>query len=72
MEKNGNMTKDVEKKITRVLFCGHQFPGSHLYTTEYLQNHSFIKVPLYCSSFNFYIFSVFSHFDILSFVEEDK
>ncbi|GAU33088.1 hypothetical protein TSUD_259390 [Trifolium subterraneum] len=46
MEKNGNMTKDVERKITRVLFCGHQFPGSHLYTTEYLQNHSFIKVDV--------------------------
>ncbi|PNY14069.1 D-3-phosphoglycerate dehydrogenase-like protein, partial [Trifolium pratense] len=46
MEKNGNMTKEVERKITRVLFCGHQFPGSHLYTTEYLQNHSFIKVDV--------------------------
>ncbi|WJX30401.1 hypothetical protein P8452_18945 [Trifolium repens] len=46
MEKNGNMTKEIERKITRVLFCGHQFPGSHLYTTEYLQNHSFIKVDV--------------------------
>ncbi|WJX36406.1 hypothetical protein P8452_24287 [Trifolium repens] len=46
MEKNGNMTKEVDRKITRVLFCGHQFPGSHLYTTEYLQNHSFIKVDV--------------------------
>jgi len=41
------MTNNVERKTTRVLFCGPQFPGSHLYTTEYLQNYSSIKVHLY-------------------------
>ncbi|XP_004499721.1 uncharacterized protein [Cicer arietinum] len=46
MEKHGNLTKDFEKKITRVLFCGPHFPASHQYTTEYLQNHSFIKVDV--------------------------
>lgn len=46
MERNGSMIKDVERKTTRVLFCGPHFPASHLYTTEYLQNHSSIKVDV--------------------------
>lgn len=44
MEKNEKIVKDVEKKITRVLFCGYHFPASNQYTAEYLQNHSSIKV----------------------------
>lgn len=46
MERNGSMINDVERKTTRVLFCGPQFPCSHLYTTEYLQNHPSIKVDV--------------------------
>ncbi|KAK7259907.1 hypothetical protein RIF29_25522 [Crotalaria pallida] len=46
MEKNGNMIKDVEKLVTRVLFCGPHFRASHEYTIEYLKNHSFIKVDV--------------------------
>ncbi|XP_027346307.1 uncharacterized protein LOC113858068 isoform X2 [Abrus precatorius] len=37
---------DIEKQITHVLFCGPHFPASHEYTTQYLQNHSFIKVDV--------------------------
>lgn len=46
MESNGNMVKDVEKQMTRVLFCGPHFPSSHEYTAQYLQNHSHIKVDV--------------------------
>ena len=76
MERNGSMTRDVERKTTRVLFCGTQFPGSHLYTTEYLQNHSSIKVhlcqgnvyiPTFVHPFHFDIFSAFSCVDVLTF-----
>lgn len=38
--------RNVDKQITRVLFCGPLFPASHEYTIEYLQKHSFVKVPL--------------------------
>ncbi|RDY07546.1 gyaR, partial [Mucuna pruriens] len=46
MESNGNLVKDVDKQITRVLFCGPHFPASHEYTAEYLQTHSYIKVDV--------------------------
>ncbi|XP_062165268.1 uncharacterized protein LOC133871844 isoform X1 [Alnus glutinosa] len=35
-----------ENKITRVLFCGLDFPASHNYTREYLQKHPFIQVDV--------------------------
>ncbi|XP_057453903.1 uncharacterized protein LOC130745588 [Lotus japonicus] len=38
--------RNVDKQITRVLFCGPLFPASHEYTIEYLQKHSFIKVDV--------------------------
>ncbi|KAL2241773.1 uncharacterized protein LOC105159544 isoform X1 [Sesamum indicum] len=40
------MTGDSGKPITRVLFCGPQFPASHNYTKEYLQSHPCIKVDV--------------------------
>ncbi|KAK9713664.1 hypothetical protein RND81_06G043100 [Saponaria officinalis] len=33
-----------EKELTKVLFCGNQFPASHLYTREYLSNYPHIQV----------------------------
>ncbi|KAL0282820.1 UNVERIFIED_CONTAM: protein, chloroplastic [Sesamum angustifolium] len=40
------MTGDSGEPITRVLFCGLQFPASHNYTKEYLQSHPCIKVDV--------------------------
>ncbi|XP_073288145.1 uncharacterized protein [Primulina huaijiensis] len=37
---------DSVKPITRVLFCGPNFPASHNYTKDYLQAHSFIQVDV--------------------------
>ncbi|GAV69540.1 2-Hacid_dh domain-containing protein/2-Hacid_dh_C domain-containing protein [Cephalotus follicularis] len=37
---------DNDKKITRVLFCGPDFPASHNFTIEYLQNYPFIQVDV--------------------------
>lgn len=37
---------DSGKPITRVIFCGPNFPASHNYTKEYLQAHSFIQVDV--------------------------
>ncbi|KAJ4757095.1 D-3-phosphoglycerate dehydrogenase [Rhynchospora pubera] len=34
------------KPVTRVLFCGLQFPASHNYTIEYLQKFPFIQVDV--------------------------
>ncbi|KAI4331841.1 hypothetical protein L6164_016796 [Bauhinia variegata] len=45
-ERPRNMKEDIDKRITRVLFCGSQFPGSHECTREYLKDHSFIKVDV--------------------------
>ncbi|XP_059461544.1 uncharacterized protein LOC132190539 [Corylus avellana] len=33
-----------KNKITRILFCGLNYPASHSYTREYLQKHPFIQV----------------------------
>ncbi|XP_022143657.1 uncharacterized protein LOC111013515 isoform X1 [Momordica charantia] len=38
--------KDSSTSITRVLFCGFQFSGSHNYTKEYLQPYPFIQVDV--------------------------
>lgn len=35
---------ETEKQVTRVLFCGLQFPFSHIYTREYLSKYPFIQV----------------------------
>ncbi|XP_078170034.1 D-isomer specific 2-hydroxyacid dehydrogenase family protein isoform X2 [Carex rostrata] len=35
-----------QKPITRVLFCGLNFPSSHNYTIEYLQKYPFIQVDV--------------------------
>lgn len=40
------MSSDLRKSVTRVLFCGSQFPASHNYTIEYLQNYPSIKVDV--------------------------
>lgn len=72
MESNGNMIKNLDKQITNVLFCGSDFPSSHEYSREYLQNYPFIKVTSYygiyisiCSTFvsfsNATYFVFFSH-----------
>ncbi|XP_073145364.1 uncharacterized protein [Henckelia pumila] len=37
---------DSGRPITRVMFCGPNFPASHNYTKEYLQAHSFIQVDV--------------------------
>jgi hypothetical protein len=45
-----------ENKVIRVLFCGLDFPASHIYTKEYLQKQPFIQVLLFvafvCSIFD--------------------
>lgn len=38
------MVKDSNSCITRLLFCGPNFPASNKYTREYLQNYPFIQV----------------------------
>ncbi|XP_010243885.1 PREDICTED: uncharacterized protein LOC104587840 isoform X2 [Nelumbo nucifera] len=38
------MVENNDSQVTRVLFCGPQFPASHKYTREYLQNYPFIQV----------------------------
>ena len=38
------MVKDSNGCITRLLFCGPNFPASNKYTREYLQNYPFIQV----------------------------
>ncbi|KAL5776328.1 hypothetical protein ACOSP7_009254 [Xanthoceras sorbifolium] len=40
------MATNNDEKITRVLFCGLNFPASHIYTKEYLQNYPFIQVDV--------------------------
>ncbi|XP_074279584.1 uncharacterized protein LOC141604919 [Silene latifolia] len=49
MESDAKMGSDEKvagsgREVTRVLFCGHQFPASHLYTREYLSNYPHIQV----------------------------
>ncbi|PON79383.1 Erythronate-4-phosphate dehydrogenase [Parasponia andersonii] len=38
------MEATSQDHITRVLFCGHDFPASHNYTREYLQNYPSVQV----------------------------
>ncbi|CAL5340365.1 unnamed protein product [Camellia sinensis] len=38
------MVGDSDQRITRLLFCGPDFPASHNYTREYVQNYPFIEV----------------------------
>lgn len=40
------MEGNDQEKITRVLFCGPQFPSSHNYTILYLQDYPFIQVDV--------------------------
>ncbi|KAL6985238.1 hypothetical protein U1Q18_018616 [Sarracenia purpurea var. burkii] len=40
------MAGDGDQLITRLLFCGPDYPLSHNYTREYLQNYPFIKVDV--------------------------
>lgn len=40
------MEGNDQEKITRVLFCGLQFPASHYYTIQYLQDYPFIQVDV--------------------------
>ncbi|XP_021888111.1 uncharacterized protein LOC110807320 isoform X1 [Carica papaya] len=44
MTQVGSMAGGNDKHITRVLFCGPNFPASHIYTREYLQNYPFVQV----------------------------
>ncbi|GER38690.1 D-3-phosphoglycerate dehydrogenase [Striga asiatica] len=46
MRKFQDMTGDSGESITRVLFCGPYFPGSHNFTREYLQSYPFIQVDV--------------------------
>ncbi|XP_019199678.1 PREDICTED: uncharacterized protein LOC109193278 isoform X2 [Ipomoea nil] len=42
--KNLKMGKNGSSHITRVLFCGPNFPAAHNYTREYVKDYSFIQV----------------------------
>uniref|UniRef100_A0A7C8Z3J0 Phosphoglycerate dehydrogenase n=1 Tax=Opuntia streptacantha TaxID=393608 RepID=A0A7C8Z3J0_OPUST len=37
-------TRETQEQVTRVLFCGPQFPYSHIYTREFLSKYPFIQV----------------------------
>ncbi|KAF3445389.1 hypothetical protein FNV43_RR10565 [Rhamnella rubrinervis] len=40
------MAENAGNHIIRVLFCGHDFPASHNYTREYLQEYPFVQVDV--------------------------
>ncbi|XP_039126319.1 LOW QUALITY PROTEIN: hydroxypyruvate reductase-like [Dioscorea cayenensis subsp. rotundata] len=40
------MMKNGPEQITRLLFCGLEFPASHTYTIEYLKKYPFIQVDV--------------------------
>lgn len=58
------MMKNGPEQVTRLLFCGLEFPASHTYTIEYLKKYPFIQVldlhflMYLCSSLNFLSLSV--------------
>ncbi|PIN23354.1 Glyoxylate/hydroxypyruvate reductase (D-isomer-specific 2-hydroxy acid dehydrogenase superfamily) [Handroanthus impetiginosus] len=46
LRKFQEMAGDSGNPITRVLFCGLDFPGSHNYTREFLESYPFLKVDI--------------------------
>ncbi|KAJ0960801.1 hypothetical protein J5N97_001302 [Dioscorea zingiberensis] len=44
--RSDKMMQNGHDHATRVLFCGFEFPASHIYTQQYLETYPFIKVDV--------------------------